>query len=325
MQGRLENELKIFGSVEKKLNTYPSYVNEWYGILKASGCTAATCRDYVNKIGLLLKSINPDIKHIRISDFNQGNVTSFYTGTKIKKDKKGNGQPTSNSYQRAFYMCLNNFFSYLKKSGKCDRNYMELIGVPKRKEDNVQRIRITADDFNKILQCQESKNPFLWYRDNAILMIFMTTGIRRSALASINISDIDFDNSILTVVDKGDKVQEFKLPEKVMTTLHKWLQVRNSHLKDDTDALFISLYGNRITPMDIYSAVKKHAYDALGIDLSPHKLRAGFCSIMYEQTGDIEKVRRIVGHSSSTTTQRYIVTNNQEKEEAADIMESLLN
>ncbi|SFU56958.1 tyrosine-type recombinase/integrase [Butyrivibrio sp. INlla21] len=325
MQGRLENELKIFNTIENKLKGYPDFVFEWYEILKASGCTAATCRDYVNKIGLLLKSIDTDIKNIRIADLNQANVTVFYSGIRVKKDNKGNEQPTTNSYQRAFYMCLNNFFSYLRKSGKCDQNYMDLIGPPKAKDDNVQRVKITADDFNKILQYQESKTPFLWFRDNAILMILMTTGIRRSALSSINISDIDFDTNALVVIDKGDKIHKYCLPEKTMNSLNKWLRVRNSHIKDDTDALFISLYGNRITSMDIYSAVKKHTYDALGVELSPHKLRAGFCSIMYEQTGDIEKVRRIVGHKQVSTTQKYVVTDNKEKEEAADIMEFLLN
>ena len=324
MQGRLENELKIYGAIEKKLDTYPEYVRDWYYVLKASGCTAATCRDYVNKVGMLLKSINNNISEIRISDITQSNVISFYSGVKVKTDPNGNEQPTTNSYQRAFYMCLNNFFSYLHKSGRCDKNYMELISVPKRKEDHVERYRLTTDDFNKILQCQESKTPFLWYRNNAILMIFMTTGIRRSALASINISDIDFDKNTLVVVDKGEKIHHYCLPGKTMTAIYKWLRVRNSHLRDDTDALFISLYGNRINSMDIYAAIKKHTYDALGVELSPHKLRAGFVTIMYEQTHDIEKVRRMVGHSNATTTQKYIVTDNQEKEEAAEIMENLL-
>ncbi|MEE3416989.1 MAG: site-specific integrase, partial [Prevotella sp.] len=58
--------------------------------------------------------------------------------------------------------------------------------------------------------------------------------------------------------------------------------------------------------------------------LSPHKLRSGFCSIMYSKTHDIEFVRRAVGHSNVATTQRYIVTNKDEKKKSAEIMESIL-
>lgn len=324
MQGRLENELKIHATIKNKLKGYPVYVKDWYEILKASGCTAATCRDYVNKVGLFLKSKDPDIKNIRISEITQGDVASFYSSVRTKKDNKGEEKPTTNSYQRAFYMCLNNFFSYLQKSGNCEKNYMDMITVPKRKDDNVTKVRMTEDDFNKILQYQKSKNPFLWYRDNAMLRIFMTTGIRRTAMASINIQDIDFDNNTLVIIDKGDKIHNYCLSEKTMTAICKWLRVRKSHIKVHTDALFISLYGNRINSMDIYEAIKKHTYDALGVELSPHKLRAGFVTIMYEHTHDIEKVRRMVGHSNTSTTQKYIVTDNKEKEEAADIMDNIL-
>ena len=58
--------------------------------------------------------------------------------------------------------------------------------------------------------------------------------------------------------------------------------------------------------------------------VSPHKLRSGFCSILYKKTGDIEFVRRAVGHANSATTARYIVTNGEEKQNAAEIMGSII-
>ena len=70
--------------------------------------------------------------------------------------------------------------------------------------------------------------------------------------------------------------------------------------------------------------VYKYTERALGKALSPHKLRAGYCSILYNQTHDIEFVRRAVGHANVATTQRYIVTNGSEKKKVAEIMGSLL-
>ena len=99
----------------------------------------------------------------------------------------------------------------------------------------------------------------------------------------------------------------------------KWFRNAN-----ETSALFISNVGNRISEAELERMIKDRSKKALGKSFSPHKLRAGFVTIMYEHTHDIEKVRRMVGHSNATTTQRYIVTENQEKEEAASIMENLL-
>ena len=62
---------------------------------------------------------------------------------------------------------------------------------------------------------------------------------------------------------------------------------------------------------------------ALGYEMSPHKLRSGFCSILYKETKDLELVRRIVGHASSITTQRYIVINDDDKEKALKCLERI--
>ena len=72
--------------------------------------------------------------------------------------------------------------------------------------------------------------------------------------------------------------------------------------------------------MTFSELVDKYAYKALGYHISPHKLRSGLASILYEEKHDIEFVRRVIGHSNVATTQRYIVTNNAEREETANIM-----
>ena len=70
--------------------------------------------------------------------------------------------------------------------------------------------------------------------------------------------------------------------------------------------------------------VQKYTGRALGKPLSPHKLRAGYCSILYNKTHDAEFVRRAVGHANVATTQRYIVTKGNERKKAAEIMASIL-
>ena len=106
-----------------------------------------------------------------------------------------------------------------------------------------------------------------------------------------------------------------------------WLYDRQEFLnrvKQNTDALFITATGSRISGNAIYYLIDKYSSEALGYHISPHKLRAGYCSIMYEKTHDIEFVRRAVGHSDVSTTQRYIVTPNKERKEATHIMNQLI-
>ena len=73
----------------------------------------------------------------------------------------------------------------------------------------------------------------------------------------------------------------------------------------------------------VKEVVERCTKNALGKKLSPHKLRAGFCSILYKETHDIEFVRRAVGHSDIKTTQRYISVDDTERRKASTIMNNI--
>ena len=158
----------------------------------------------------------------------------------------------------------------------------------------------------------------------ADFLLYMTTGMRRDALCQINITDIDFKRKEITVVDKGEKTHVYKLTDETLTAISEWLILRNNIKHDPTQAAFITYQGKRITGNSVYNMITDCSRAAFGTPVSPHKLRAGLCSILYEQTHDIEFVRRAIGHSKVTTTQRYIVTNGNEREVASKIIGDLL-
>lgn len=327
MNGRLEHELRIESGIEAKLNKMPSYCTDWFLNMKASDKTAATCRTYIDRIYGFLEYVDKDVKHISVSDINRNNVTSYFTSIKTKKDKDGNLAATSDSYQQLVWSSLNLFFDYLVEIGQMETNLISLIKKPKNRDlsrINQNRILLTKDDFKKILNAAKHITNKQTARDTAILMIFMTTGMRRSALANINMDDIDFNNHVLTVIDKGDIRHEYILNESTENAIKKWIDYRADFKNaNNSMALFMSNKGNRISTDAIYEAVEKYCYMALGKKISPHKLRSGFCSIMYDKTHDIEFVRRAVGHSNVATTQRYIVTGGEERKKVAVFMDDL--
>jgi site-specific recombinase XerC len=111
---------------------------------------------------------------------------------------------------------------------------------------------------------------------------------------------------------------------KTIEALNEWVYDRESW-NTSSNALFISENGNRISATALSELVEKYCQDALGYHISPHKLRAGFCSILYKETGNAEFVRRAVGHSNISTTQRYIVTDNNERAKASELIDGLLH
>ena len=326
MNGRLQNELEIERRVEMKLTHLPDYVKSWYFNMKASRKTAATRRDYITKIEAFLSSINTDPSRVRLNEINQETVTNYYLSTQTK-EVNGELSYTSDSYQCTIWCCLNCFLEFLVNSGLIERNYIQSITKPKNQDltrINEHRVLLTGDDFKRILDAvNEEDKDFLRIRDYAIILIFMNTGMRKTALMNIMEDDLNLREKKLVVIDKGNKRHEYILTDKVVAAVKEWLKVK-SEAGDFDHHLFVSSLGNPIAPKTVECIVKKYTLAGIGKALSPHKLRSGYCSILYGKTHDIEFVRRCVGHSNATTTQRYIVTNGSEKKKAAEIFDDLL-
>ena len=332
MRGRIENNNRIKQTIEENLKNMPQFVNEWYINLIASGKEPSSCNDYIRKIRRFLTYINKDIVNIKPEDITMSITESYFISIQTKKCN-GVEVETSDSYKQSVWCALNNFLEFMRNRKYIDSNYMSLISKPKNKDlqrINENRILLTKEDFNLILQSIENgagsnKAKARQKRDMLIMLLFMQTGMRKTALSEINLEDLDLDKRELTVIDKGNKRHVYYLTDNILRYLYLWLAQRKDILNgEQCDALFISDNKKRLSDNAIYNLVEKYCEDALNEKISPHKIRSGFCSILYNETKDAEFVRRAVGHSNIATTQRYIVTDNTEKEVAANMIDRYL-
>ena len=327
MSGREEHEAKLRLRTENLLYDMPQYVLEWNNNLIASNKSAITCNSYILTIRSFLKFIDSNMKNVKPDDLNPVFLDKYFISLRTKKDKNGNTTQTSDSQLTTSWFILKSFFEFMTNRGYISRNYVLDIACPKNRDlerINEHRILLNKEDFEKILLSVSKSRSKNKRRDMLIFVLFMSTGMRASALMEIDLKNIDLKNKKLYVIDKGEKRHEYVLSEKVIDVLNEYLKQREE--VDPTyekEPLFINIRGERISDSVAKNTVAKYTKLALGKKLSPHKLRSGFCSILYNEMHDIEFVRRAVGHSSSTTTQRYIVTNNVEKEKASQIMDSI--
>lgn len=338
MNGRLEHELKIDQKIEKRLETAPSYMTSWYYNLKASGTTPASCEKYIDIV----------LKFLKNAEETDLNKISYETLQKyfiqIQKRQKPTGELvyTSDSHRLTVWYALNNFFEYMYNTKEISENYMKNIPKPKNRDlarINENRILLTKEDFKKLMNVTDigierhnnamknekimERYDRIYSRDKAIMILFLTTGMRKTALTEINIEDLNMQRRTISVVDKGDKLHVYNLSSQAYEIMGMWIKDRRI-INPKSNALFVSEEGNRLHVNTITKCIARYSEAALGYKISPHKLRAGFCSVLYAETGDIEFVRRSVGHSNIATTQRYIVTKGDERKKASKLIESLL-
>ena len=150
-------------------------------------------------------------------------------------------------------------------------------------------------------------------RDKAILMLFVTYGLRLSELQQLNVSSFNFTRGEFKIYRKRGKESVMPLNRSVVMAVTDYMITeRKAVIAQNTaseDALFLSLQGRRITERAIRALVKKYTSIALGTSrdagYSPHKLRATAATSLIGRGNSIYDVQALLDHEQVTTTQLY--------------------
>ncbi|MEA4852668.1 MAG: tyrosine-type recombinase/integrase [Christensenella sp.] len=211
--------------------------------------------------------------------------------------------------------CLRSFFKHYYKKGILEQNICQLLDTPKLHEKAI--IRLEPDEVAELLDVVESgadltekqkqyhkKNV---KRDFAILVLFLTTGIRVSELVSINIEDIDFRNTCFKVTRKGGNQVILYFDSETQNALQSYLEERKNRGNYALSSpLFLSMQGRRMSVRSVELMVKKYARIASPLKkISPHKLRSTYGTMLYDETGDIYLVADVLGHKDVNTTRKH--------------------
>lgn len=246
---------------------------------------------YLGFIINFLKNID-DIRAITVDD---------YYGYLVSLKSK------SSTVQIDAYHALQKYSKYLKSKGICE-DHMVFVERPKFVEtqetkDKRERGYLTKDQVKNLFNKVEMEDiSDCWkQRDKVILMIFLTTGIRCSALYKLDVADVDLENKTISVLEKGSKYKKVNISDKTTAAIKEWLEYRNKLLGGVREnALIISNRKNRMDTATIHYTIKKYG------NVGPHKLRSTYGTNLYMETGDVYFVQECMNHSNPKTTELYI-------------------
>lgn len=214
------------------------------------------------------------------------------------------------------------FFKYLTTKAKLiDKNPAQDLETPKLGRRIPKYLSLEeSQKLLKVTQNEESRNNL---RDYAIITLFLNCGMRLSELVNINITDIDFSESKMTVIGKGNKERTIYLNKACMRVIKDYLSIRpHDKVKNDSrDALFLSERKERISNRAVQDIVKKELQRA-GLDTkkySVHKLRHTAATLMYQYGNvDIRALQELLGHESISTTEIYTHVNDERVRNAVE-------
>lgn len=142
-------------------------------------------------------------------------------------------------------------------------------------------------------------------RDNAIVEVLYSTGLRVSELVSLRIDNLFFGEGYIRVVGKGDKQRLVPVGSAARDKIQLYMELRRP--KRSTEAtLFLNNRGEPLTRIMVFNIIKQAARLA-GVDknISPHTLRHSYATHLLEGGANIRQVQELLGHESISTTEVY--------------------
>ena len=216
----------------------------------------------------------------------------------------------SNKTLCLYISSLRSFYNYLLKNRVIKSNPMVLIKNPKL-EKRVPKFLY----YNELSSLFESidTSTVLGIRDNLILEILYSTGVRVSELVSIKLSDINnFDKSI-TIFGKGKKSRIVLFGDTLESALNLYLnKSRNILIKTNTDILLLNKNGTPLTDRGVRLIISKIVEKAsIKQNVSPHVLRHTFATHLLKEGADLKTVQELLGHATLSATEVYTHVTNE--------------
>jgi len=195
------------------------------------------------------------------------------------------------------------YFKYLKKNGLLTGNPLSKIITPKTNKPLPVFLKQEemVDLFNPIF----FSDDFVGLRDQLILEIFYSTGMRLSELTTLKINSIDINSNQLKVLGKRNKERIIPITLSLKNKIETYLKIRNERFNDN-EYLFLTEKGKKIYTKLVYRLVISYLSRVTSKDKkSPHILRHTFATHMLNNGADLNTIKEILGHSNLSATQVY--------------------
>jgi len=207
------------------------------------------------------------------------------------------------------------FLKYFFNKDMIKANVASKVSSPKLHDKPIIRLEpqeteelmYSCDSLAGFSNHQKKYNEKFKVRDNAIISLFLTTGIRVSECVGLNVDDINFNLNSFRVTRKGGNQVILYFGEETAKALKEYLYYRDTlDLPREERALFISSQNKRMMVRAMQYLVKKYAKVATPLkNITPHKLRSTYGTNLYNETKDIYIVAEVLGHKDVNTTKKH--------------------
>lgn len=213
-------------------------------------------------------------------------------------------------------IALRQFYEYLVKNNYVEFNPFIVISTPKIDKKLPEFMYL--EEINNLFELNSQRKDFLMHRDQAIIELLFSSGLRVSELVNLTLQDLNLKERMMRIVGKGNKERIVPFSLKTQKTLSIYLEntrkelIANSGNNIGTNYVFLNNRGEKLTTRGV-EYILQEIENKTGVTLSlhPHKFRHSFATHLLNQGLDLRTIQELMGHASLSSTQVYTHVSNQ--------------
>lgn len=266
--------------------------NDFIKDCKIRGLSDVTIRGYKTNIGYFKKYLEKT--GIKLSDLSYDSIKEY----NIYLMNNTNRNVTSiNTLLRH----LSTFLKY----GYENSYILEPLKVRYLKPYQEPKRIYTDDEIKKLLEKPNINScSYATFRNYCIIMMLITTGMRRTSLINIKLDDVDYQQNVIRLTHtKNKQVHYVSMTNSLKSCLKEWLKFR---VANNNDYLFTTQEGTQLKASSLTNSIYCYCKSKGIGTTSIHSFRHYYSIKYMQQGGNIFMLSKLLGHSNIGVTENYL-------------------
>ncbi len=198
---------------------------------------------------------------------------------------------------------LKTCYKFLLKGGEIKVNPMIKVISPKISKK--LPAFVDKKSMNTMLDNINFGSNFIGLRDQMILEMFYSTGMRLSELMNLKMGNVDGYSNTIKVLGKRNKERLIPFSPSLKVLINSYI-IERGKLGLENEYFFISEKNKKLYEKQIYRIVNHYLGSATTANKkSPHVLRHTFATHMLNNGADLNSIKELLGHANLSATQVY--------------------